>query len=70
MSRRSSPSFAVGGVPNRPSYRYFNAFGDELTPLNRRGEPRINPFRDAVIGKSLFEMRPEDWIEPGRYRKD
>jgi hypothetical protein len=24
---------------------------------------RLNPFRDAVIGKSLFEMEPDDWFE-------
>ena len=44
---------------------------DDLVALARsivrreeqKTRPRLNPFADAVKGKSLFEMRPEDWFE-------
>lgn len=25
---------------------------------------RFNPFADAMRGVSLFQMEPEDWLEP------
>lgn len=35
---------------------------DDDEPLPPRF--RLDPFADARLGRSLFEMRPEDWFEP------
>lgn len=63
MSYRTSPSFAVGGVPERPRYRYF-AFGGPC-----RYDPKLDTFGDPRCG--LNDKTREDCrarFETGPFR--